>query len=61
MENAIKNQEILRESLLPTIRKLYRNKEMIFQHDGASCYTARTTKKWLQDHRIEVLAWPSGP
>lgn len=33
--------------------------EYVFQHDGASSHTAKTTKKWLQENGIIVLDWPS--
>lgn len=59
MVNAAKYQKILQDSLIPSIRKLHRNRELIFQQDGASCHTAKTTMKWFQDRQIEVLDWPS--
>lgn len=31
----------------------------IFQQDNAPCHTSRETKKWLQENRIEVMAWPA--
>lgn len=57
--NATKYQEILEKNLLPSATKLYRDVPFIFQQDGASCHTAKTTKKWFGDHDIQVLAWPS--
>ena len=35
--------------------------EMIFMQDGASAHTARTTSKWLEDHKINFWRkeeWP---
>lgn len=57
--NASKYQEILEKCLVPSIRQLYRNREVIFQQDGASCHTAKSTMNWLRDNRIEVIDWPS--
>lgn len=57
--NAQKYQEILRQKLLPSIEK-FRKEDILFQQDGASSHTAKTTKKWLEDNHIRVLQWPSG-
>lgn len=57
--NAVKYQEILKNHLMPAKRKLYRNREVIFQQDGASCHTAKSTMQWLKDNKVEVLDWPS--
>lgn len=58
--NAQKYIDILRNSLIPSVETLTGNDEWTFQQDGASCHTAKITKKWLQDNSINVLAdWPS--
>lgn len=57
--NAEKYQEILHTALLPSIRKLYSNEDFVFQQDGASCHTAKSTKKWFGDNNIKVLSHPS--
>lgn len=57
--NAPKYQEILTHSLLPSIDKLFPNGECIFQQDGASSHTAKSTKKWFGDNSINVLSHPS--
>lgn len=58
--NAARYQTILSECLLPSLEKLSEFGEYVFQQDGASCHTAKSTKKWLQDHNIPTLQWPSG-
>lgn len=50
---------ILVEHLLPSVTILSVVDEFVFQQVGASCHTAKITKKWFDDNRIEVLDWPS--
>jgi hypothetical protein len=50
--NAEKYQEILQNSLLPTLQFLYPQDDFIFQQDGAACHTAKTTKKWFGEHNM---------
>lgn len=57
--NAVKYQNILETSLLPSISILKYQNAYIFQQDGASCHTARTTKAWLDSKRIPTMEWPS--
>lgn len=57
--NAKKYQSILETSLLPSIQKLHPENNIIFQQDGASCHTAKTTKKWFADRNINVMTWTS--
>jgi hypothetical protein len=44
----------LEEGLLP----IY-DGELMFQQDNASIHTAHIVKKWLEDHVVDVLDWPS--
>lgn len=58
--NAAKYRNILEQELLPSIPRLkYSNAEYIFQQDGASCHTARSTMVWLTAEAIPLLEWPS--
>lgn len=54
--NAAKYQQILENSLLPSVEKLNIVENYIFQQDGAACHTAKTTKKWFGDHNVNVLS-----
>lgn len=57
--NAPKYQEILRTSLLPSIPSLQHENTYVFQQDGASCHTAKSTAAWLRNHNIPTLQnWP---
>ena len=59
--NAQKYQNILEEHLIPSIQQFGSMNELIFQQDGASCHTAKSTKKWLDDNGngMTVMDWPS--
>ena len=57
--NANKYQNILQEHLLPSMQQFNCSENMIFQQDGASCHTAKSSIKWLNDHKIKVMEWPS--
>lgn len=57
--NAQKYQDILQESLLPSVASLYPGEDYIFQQDGASCHTAKSTKKWFGENSVKVLSHPS--
>ena len=57
--NAEKCIKILEENLIPPVPNLADCGEYVFQHDGASSHTAKSTTKWLQENGIEVLDWTS--
>lgn len=58
--NAVKYQSILEEHLSLSIPELQNSfGEFIFQQDGASCHTAKSTKQWFSDKQIPVLEWPA--
>lgn len=54
--NAQEYQDILQNSLLPSITKLYPNGNYVFQQDGAPCHMAKSTKKWFGTNQINVLS-----
>lgn len=49
---------ILETTMLPAARAKVGD-DFIFQQDNASVHTSKFTKKWFQDHNIEVLDWPA--
>lgn len=57
--NAVRYQNILQESLLPSISMLKHQDDFTFQQDGASCHTARTTMEWFRQNNIPTMEWPS--
>ena len=58
--NALKYQDILNSQLLPCIPDLQTAEgEYLFQQDGASCHTAKSTKEWFTSNDISVIPWPS--
>lgn len=58
--NAEKYQKVLADHLLPSIPNLSTEYgEFIYQQDGATCHTARSSMKFLLDNEVPVLPWPS--
>ena len=57
--NSAHYQEILSQNLLPTMCSDNNLQNYIFQQDGASCHTAKSSKLWLKNNNISVLDWPS--
>lgn len=59
--NAEKYRKVFEDHLLPSIPSLSTEYgEFIYQQDGATCHTAKSTMAWLDEKQIPVLAWPSG-
>lgn len=54
--NAAAYQDILREHLLPL--ELAEN-GMVFQQDNATCHSAATTARFLEENDVEVMPWPA--
>jgi hypothetical protein len=55
-----KIQNVLENYLFPSIHKLKNcNGDFTFQQDGASCHTSKSTKRWLGDHGLCPMKWPS--
>ncbi|CAH2103399.1 unnamed protein product [Euphydryas editha] len=54
--NAASYQNLLEENFLPSIPSLKRRDSFIFQQDGASCHTARTTKATGEKHPYNRMA-----
>ena len=50
---------LLKWALSASVRSLGLQNEYIFQHDNASCHTAKLTKKWMARERISLLDWPA--
>lgn len=55
--NQVKYIEVLRGRLLPQVKEWYGNRPWIFQQDSAPCHTAKSVKKWCQEHRVRLLPW----
>lgn len=53
--NAAAYQDMLREHVLPLNLPQH---GLIFQQDNATCHTARTTLRFLQQNDIDVMPWP---
>lgn len=58
--NAPKYQEILKQHLIPSVKRLVPpGRTFMFQQDNASCHTAKSTRTWFENKRITVLGWPA--
>ncbi len=49
--------EILKQSMIPSLRRLGRR--AVFQHDDDLKHTSKTTTAWLTKLRVKVMDWPS--
>ena len=56
--NADRYQDILEECLIQEMDTLYPD-GWVLQQDNASAHTARSTKDWMRERKIEVLPWPA--
>ncbi len=45
--------------MLPSADQLFKDADFIFQQDLAPAHTAKSTKRWLNDHDVGVLDWPA--
>ncbi len=49
----------LEHFMLPSADQLFKDADFIFQQDVALAHTAKSTKRWLNDHGVDVLDWPA--
>ena len=55
-------QDILQKTLLPAAQELFQDEKdgWELQQDKASCHTAKSTKRWLEQHGVDVVeGWPT--
>jgi len=57
--NSLKYKDIL-SAALPSIQRLC-PRGFVFQQDGTSCHTSRSTRKYLEDIKWNVSGWPANP
>lgn len=57
--NAAHYQEILRQGLLPSVKKLKMKRGWILQQDNDPKHTAKSTEEWFTKNKIKVLPWPA--
>ncbi len=52
-------QETLEHFMLPSSDQLFKDADFLFQQDLAPDHTAKSTKRWLNDHGVGVLVRPA--
>ncbi|MBN3323059.1 MYO5B protein, partial [Atractosteus spatula] len=57
--DAAKYRTILDENLLESAKDLKLGRRFIFQQDNDPKHTAKSTKEWFTNKRIQVFEWPS--
>lgn len=50
---------ILRNEMLTSARRLFGENEWIFQQNNDPKHTAKVNKEWVQSNNIKTFAWPS--
>jgi hypothetical protein len=51
--------DIFKQHLNKSVRKLKLGRKRVFQMDNDPKYTSKVVAKWLKDHKVKVLEWPS--
>ena len=57
--NASAYQEMLDNSMLPTLWEQFGDGPFLFQHDCASVHKARSIKTWMREFGVDELEWPA--
>ena len=57
--NASAYQEMLDNSMLPTLWEQFGDGPFLFQHDCAPVYKARSIKTWIREFCVDKLDWPA--
>ncbi len=52
-------QDILEHFMLPSADQLFKDADFIFQQDLTPVHSAKSTRRWLNDHGVTVLDWPA--
>lgn len=50
---------VLESKLVPTAQHFFKGEPYVFQDDSAPIHRSQKTRKWIAEHNIEALPWPS--
>ena len=53
------NDDILKQHLKISVRKLKLGRKWVFQMDNDPKHASKVVAKWLKDDKVKVLEWPS--
>lgn len=57
--DSVNYEEIFRENVIPSVRKLKLGLHWTFQQDNVPKHTSKSTKTWFQKNSWKILKWPS--
>ena len=48
----------MKNEVLPAINKVFNRNNFFWQHDNATCHTAKSSKEFFKNNKVDILTWP---